>query len=333
MRKISLAILVMAAISWLRLSTSAAPAAEKAELAVGTRPVAVAVNPVTNQAFVLNRGSQDLMVIDLAKREVISKYIVGGIPEGLAVNPKTNAVVVASLSGEVTVVDHARGQIAGVVPSGKGSSRVAVDTEKNQAWVTNFNSRNVVAIDISGRRIAATVNLAGDRSQNVGPLGIAIAENKRRAAVACQYDMQVIVFNLDSHEIERKLLLGFYVSEMAANPLTGMVAAVNPSGNGILVIYDSAINEVISTLPMGTGPLSVAVYAKRNVAVVAEYSSGAVTLVDMDAGKPIKSAQVAKGPVSVAINETTGIAIVACKLADKVSFLNLNELLGEPKSN
>jgi serine/threonine protein kinase, bacterial len=309
------------------------PAPESADLQVGVRPVAVAVNPTTNQAFVLNRGSQDLMVIDLAKRSVISKYVVGGIPEGLAVNPKTNAVVVVSLSGEVTIVDHARGQIAGVLPSGKGSSRAAIDTEKNLAWVTNFNGRNVVGIDISGRRIAATVDLAVDAARNVGPLGIAIAESKRRAAVACQYDMQVVVFNLDSYAIERKLLLGFYVSEMAANPLTGMVAAVNPSGNGILVIYDSAINEVTSTVPMGSGPLSVAVYAKKNLAVVAEFSSGAVTLVDMESGKPIKSVKVPKGPVSVAVNETTGLAVVACKLADKVAFIDLNELIGEPAKN
>ncbi|HYK90369.1 MAG TPA: YncE family protein [Acidobacteriota bacterium] len=294
---------------------------------VGQSPVAVAINPVVGQAFVLNKGSKDVSVLDLKSRSVVTKYLVGGLPEGIAVNPQTNAVVVVSLDSTATVIDHAAGRIAGVIPVGKAPSRVAIDTEKNAALITNFNGSNMVVLDLAGRRVVRTIELKS------GPLGIAVLEGKRRALVACQYDMEILQVDLDKGEVDQSLVVGRYLNDVAVDPVTGNGVVGNPSSNGMLSIYDSGANRVVSTVPVGHGPLSVAVYPRRNVALAAEFDSGSLSIVDMATGTVIRSVKVGKGPRGIAVNPQTGIAVVVNMLEDKAVFLDLDTLLGTPAAN
>lgn len=288
---------------------------------VGRLPVAVAINPVTGQAFVLNKGSQDVYIIDLKTHAVVGKYLLGRIPEGIAVNPQTNTVVVVSLDGAATIIDHAAGRIVGSVPVGKAPSRVAIDTDRNAALITNFSGSNMVVLDLARRQVTRTIPLKN------GPLGIAVLDGKRRAVVACQYDMEILQINLDKNEMDKSLIVGRYLSEVAANPVTGKVVVGNPSSSGILSIYDPENNSISSTVPVGRGPLSVAIYPKRNAALTAEFDSGSVTVVDLDSGAVIRSVKVGKGPRGIAVDPQTGIVIVVNELENNVVFLDLNTLL------
>jgi YVTN family beta-propeller protein len=292
-----------------------------AAVPVGQSPVAVAINPLAGQAFVLNKLSKDVYVIDLKTHGAVAKYLVGGVPESIAVNPQTNTIVVVGLDSAATIIDHAAGRIAGVVPVGKAPSRVAIDAERNEALVTNFNGANMVVLDLENRRVARTIALKN------GPLGIAVLEGKRRALVACQYDMEILQVDLDKNEMGPSLVLGRYLSEVALNPATGKAVVGNPSNNGILSIYDPAANAVVATLPVGHGPLSVAVYAKRNVALAAEFDSGSLSIVDMDRGTVIRTVKVGRGPRGIAVHPLAGTVVVANMLEDRAVFLDLNSLL------
>jgi YVTN family beta-propeller protein len=296
-----------------------------AVLPVGDQPVAVAINAVTNQAFVANKGSKDVAVIDLQTRTVISKYLIGGIPEGIAVNPKTNTVVVVGLEGMAYVIDQGAGRIDTSIPTGKAPSRVAIDVQSNTALVTNFSGSNMVVIDLGQRKIVKTIKLKN------GPLGIAVLEGKRRAIVACQYDMLILSVNLEKNEVEKNLLVGRYISEAAVNNSTGMVAVTNPSGNGMVSVYDPATNSLAATIPVGTGPLNIDIYAKRNLAVLSEYNAGTVSLVDLSTSAVLRTITVGKWPFGIAVHQEKGLIVVANRLDGTVSFLDINALLNGPK--
>jgi YVTN family beta-propeller protein len=289
---------------------------------VGSRPVAVAINPVVNQAFVVNKASRDVMVIDLAAGRVIGSYIVGGVPESVAVNTKTNKLVVTNLDSYVTVIDHGQGKIESTIPVGKSPSRVVIDTQADQALVTNFNSANMVVIDLNARKVVKTIALKN------GPLGIELLGNPRRAVVACQYDMMMVSVDLEKDAVDKELVVGRYLSEVAANPVTGQVLVGNPSNNGIVAVYDLAQNAVLTTVPVGAGPLSLAVYPKRNVALVAEYNAGTVSVLDIGTSRVIRSIKVADGPAAVAVHPESGIAVVVSKLAGSVAVFDVNAVLG-----
>ncbi len=289
--------------------------------AVGQNPVAVAINPVLGQAFVLNKGSKDVSVLDLKTHSLVTKYLVGGIPEGIAADPRTNTIVVVGLDSAATIIDHAAGRIAGVVPVGKAPSRVAIDSENNTALITNFNGANLAVLDLAARRVVRTIALRN------GPLGIAVLEGKHRAVVACQYDMEILQVDLARYEMDQSFLAGRYLGEVAVNPATGNVVVGNPSNNGIIAVYDPAANNVISTVAVGRGPLSVAVYPRRNLALAAEFDSGSLSLVDMGTGTVVRSVQVGKGPRGVAVNAQTGEAVIVNMLEDKAVFVDLEAML------
>src|SRR5712692_739580 len=75
--------------------------------AAGAAPVSAAVNPVTNQVYVLNAGSSSVTVIDGATNNTTT-VAAGTGPISVAVNPVTNKVYVANFSSaDVTVIDGA----------------------------------------------------------------------------------------------------------------------------------------------------------------------------------------------------------------------------------
>src|SRR5712664_1548973 len=85
-------------------------------VAAGAAPVSAAVNPVTNQVYVVNVGGSSVTVIDGATNNTTT-VAAGTGPVSLAVNPVTNKVYVANFSGagDVTVIDGATNTTTTVV--------------------------------------------------------------------------------------------------------------------------------------------------------------------------------------------------------------------------
>ena len=63
---------------------------------VGTRPLGVAVNPVTNTVYVTNEGDGTVSVISGSTGTVTGTIPVGTGPRGVAVNTVTNTAYVAN---------------------------------------------------------------------------------------------------------------------------------------------------------------------------------------------------------------------------------------------
>ncbi len=131
--------------SWAQTVTATVP--------VGTSPVAVAVNSVTNKIYVANSGSKNVTVIDGATNST-STVAAGLRPVGIAVNPVTNKIYVTNsgdwlrnIRGDVTVIDGATNTTTTVTdPNATFPSAVAVNQVTNKIYVTN-SSHNVTVID------------------------------------------------------------------------------------------------------------------------------------------------------------------------------------------
>ena len=75
------------------------------QVSAGQGPFAVAVNTVSNKAYVTNSTSNSVTVID-GTTNGTSNITVGTAPEGLAINEVTNTIVVANQgSSNVTVIN------------------------------------------------------------------------------------------------------------------------------------------------------------------------------------------------------------------------------------
>ena len=87
-----------------------------ATVPVGTSPYGVAVNPARTKAYVANKGSNNVSVIDTATNMVTTTVPVGTSPYGVAVNPaETKAYVANKGSNNVSVIDTATNMVTATV--------------------------------------------------------------------------------------------------------------------------------------------------------------------------------------------------------------------------
>jgi len=77
----------------------------RAPIATGDTPRAVAVNPVTNTAYVINEFGNNVSVVDGSSGAVKATVPVGNRPEYIAVNPQTNRIYVSQGDASLTVID------------------------------------------------------------------------------------------------------------------------------------------------------------------------------------------------------------------------------------
>src|SRR5882762_4626803 len=128
------AVLVGCALAALALFTPAAQAqAVTTTVAVGSAPLAVAANPVTNKIYVANFSSNNVTVIDGATNTTTNVDASGIEPVAVAVNPVTNKIyVVDTGTFTVTVIDGATNTRTSIVLDTAGNPQaIAVNPVTN----------------------------------------------------------------------------------------------------------------------------------------------------------------------------------------------------------
>lgn len=95
----------LCALAGLALSAPVTAQSVVATIGAGNRPVATAVNPVTNKIYVANTGSNSVTVIDGASNSTTT-VATGARPTAIAIDSVRNNIYVANRQGHsVTVID------------------------------------------------------------------------------------------------------------------------------------------------------------------------------------------------------------------------------------
>src|ERR1017187_3988182 len=114
-----------------------------ATVSAGTKPDAVAVDPVTNTIYVANYGSSNVTVISGATNTVTATVPAGIEPDGIAINSVTNTIYVANYgSSNVTVISGATNTVTATVSTFEPDG-VAVNPVTNTIYVANGNASTV----------------------------------------------------------------------------------------------------------------------------------------------------------------------------------------------
>lgn len=124
-----------------------------AELAVGTDPRTVALEGRT-RAFVANRGSNTVSVVNLQDLTVVATIPVGQQPYGVVVAPEDTFVFVAnSGSDSISVIDTTTLQLVATIPMGDRPAGLAAAASR--LYVTHLLTGLVSVIDID--RVPQTI--------------------------------------------------------------------------------------------------------------------------------------------------------------------------------
>ena len=252
---------------------------------LGTSPTAVAIDPASNEAVVVNQGSNNNVSI-------------------LSLGPSLNPLQIVQASPAVTFTSATPLTLTIIGNGFSGAPQVLLDGTPVTVVSVSANGRQIVAsVPASmlgaARRYTVQVQNAGVVS-NVTSLTVVqpilVGNSPTGVAVDTDRDMAVVTNSGDGT-----------VSLVALATTTPVGISQTPAG---------AVGTIGAPVSVGTNPLGVAVIPRLGFAVVANNGSNDASLVDLTQAFVPQTVSVCStggsctGPTGVAINQDTGLAAI-----------------------
>ena len=282
-------------------------------LETGQQPMAIAVNEITNRAYIVGHNGSSVTVVDGKSRTVVATVKTGAGPEAVAVNPVTNRVYTAN-SGEssVSVIDGTTNTVIATVRTGSNCNSIGVNPTTNKIYVTNNFGHSVTVIN--GETNVATTVRVGQ-----GPRGIVVNPVTNKIYTA-NYGSK------DSTEIDgatnsaTSIPTGKHPWAIAADSRANKIYVVNEDSASISII-DGATG-VPKSVNVGDIPFAVAVNPTKYRAYVLTYADSAMSVIDGRTGTVAQTVRLATRPSAIAVNPNTGHIFIANQTVGNVSVLD-----------
>lgn len=291
----------------------------------------IAVDPVTNQAFVVQSGSGGIQIVPLSTSslnapnptqitEVVvpnpnpAPGVIGGIPQAFV--PQGALTSTSDLPG-VRIFG------SGFVP---GQTQVRLDSQPIPAGnvaVDPLNSR-IITVTIPANpfllmphHYALDVIVNGGAPSNPADFIVVKAVDMKAACAAPNPSSVAIADQLRTSAFSPIAV----VTNSGCNSLS--IIDINPAPGS------TTFGTILNSIPIGAAPQGVAVSSHLGLAVVANNGAGTASIVNLVKGsEAVPDVTVGTSPIGVAINEATGVALVANFGSNTVSQINLGLLSG-----
>lgn len=272
----------------------------------GTNSTFSAVNPVTNQIYVVSSGTEtvtaDIVSVINGADNSIALVPVGTDPYATAINPMTNKVYVTNReSNDVTVINGVDNSTA-TVAAGTGPLAIAVNMVTNKIYVANHDSDNVTVIN--GADNSTTTVAAGS-----GPVAIAVNPFTNKIYVANENGHDVTVID-GADNSTATIPAEIQPKSVAVNQITNKIYVHNNFSNSVTVI-NGADNSTV-TIPNGpsggttsvTRAQAIAVNSVTNQIYYTDSAQGRVTVIN-GADNSTSTIPTSPGPIAAAVNPIT----------------------------
>ena len=227
----------------------------------GPDPELFVLSPDGNTLYVANEDDNLVTVIDLARKAVLAEVPVGVEPEGMGISPDGKVLVNTS---ETTNMAHFISTESHAI-----TDNVLVDSrprfaefkaDNSEVWVSAEIGGTVSVIDNASRMVKHKISFAipGLRSEAIQPVGIRITADGKKAYVALGPANRVAVVNAETYAVEKYVLVGQRVWQLAFTPDQKTIISTNGVSNDITFI-DVATDEPVQSVTVGALPWGVVV--------------------------------------------------------------------------
>ena len=300
----------------------------------------LAVDPATNQAFVVQPGSGAIQIVSLGSLKAaqitelqvptVSGALIGGIPGALmpqgTLTSTTDLVGVqvygAGFDASTTV------RLDGTpIPTTFVSSRnltVSIPADPFLSMPHRFAVDAVTGSNVQSNAtdfiVVKSVNLlaqphpacsTGTTTQNAQPSSVAIADQLVRQP----FHPIAVVTNSGCNSVS--------VIDIAPQ-----LPVYDTSGNFTGFTSNAQFGTVLNTVPTGSAPQGIALSPRFGLAVISNNSAGTASVIDIvNFKQAVTDVAVGTSPAGVAINEGTGAALIANTASNTVSQIDLTPLL------
>ena len=280
-----------------------------ATVPVGSSPVAVALNSVSNKIYVVNYADNTVTVIDGTTLSTTT-VSVGNTPVAVALNSVSNKIYVVNYADNtVTVIDGATNTTTAVAVE-RGPYALVVNSVSNKIYVADYNSTVVTVID-------GATNNTNTVAVGASPVAVAVNPVSNKVYVANQLGGTVTVIDGATNNTTT-VAVGVLPNAVAVNPVTDKIYVVCFSNT--VTVIDGPTNNT-TTVAAGYDPIAVALNPVSNKIYVANSASNNVTVID---GATLSTTTVAVGsfPRAVAVDPVTNKIYVANNGDDTVTIID-----------
>ncbi|MDQ1539977.1 MAG: hypothetical protein QOH29_703, partial [Actinomycetota bacterium] len=158
------------------------------------------------------------------------------------------------------------------VAVGTGPRAVAVDSGAHRAYIANYASNTISAIDTTTNTVVATVAVG------VHPYGVAVDTATHTAYVTISTG-GVAVISGASNTVVGTVTLGGFPFAVAVDPATHSVYVTNYNA-GVLSVISGSSRAVVATVTVGAKPSAVAVDVATHTVYVSNHGSGSVSVIN-----------------------------------------------------
>lgn len=228
-------------------------------LDVGEDPEMFDISPDGRTLYVSNEEDAALTAFDLAARKKLFQVKVGGEPEGVRVSADGRTVYVTSeVAGMVHVVDVASRKLTRSIAVGKRPRRLLLTPQ--ELWVTNELGASVSVIRLADHTVQATIDFKppGMRSDDVTPVGMALAPDGKTAYVALGRANHVAAVDVASRQVRGHVLVGRRAWGLGLSR-DGRTLYVTNGLSDDMTLVDTASLKALKSVKAGRVPHSVVV--------------------------------------------------------------------------
>jgi YVTN family beta-propeller protein len=281
---------------------------------VGQGPEGVGISLDGRRAFVANRSSGSVSMINLPTANILATSNVAkpsgaaAVAQGVAMSPDGKRVYVASGSAGVTVLSVGTNSVITVLPANAGGGPqpnpqgIAVSPDGQRLLVSNNQDGGAVTIiDLASGATIAGVSLG----TGAVPLGIAVHPDGQKAYLAfAGPNANVIkVFSFATNSIIATIAVGQGPTGIAVTPDGGKFYVSNQTDNTVSPV-DATTNVPGSPIAVGSAPRGIA--ASPDGAKVFVANSGSNTISEIDTATDAVSGTLILAPPA---GVPTGLAI------------------------
>lgn len=227
----------------------------------GPDPELFVLSPDGKTLYVANEDDNLVTVIDLESKSVVAEVPVGVEPEGMGISPDGKTMVNTSETTNMAhFIDTATNEITHNVLVDSRPRFAEFKPDNSEVWVSAEIGGTVSVIDNESREIKQKISfeIPGLRSEAIQPVGVRIAADGKKAYVALGPANRVAVVNTETYEVEKYVLVGQRVWQLAFTPDQKTIISTNGVSNDITFI-DVATDEPVQSVTVGALPWGVVV--------------------------------------------------------------------------
>jgi YVTN family beta-propeller protein len=256
-------------------------------LPVGSYPVGIGINPVTNKLYVANQFSNSVTVIDGNTNNIESTIQVDNFPYDLEVNSYNNRIYVTNRGSDtVSVIDGSTNQRLSNIIVGESPVGISIDPSENRIYVTNLGKNSSLSIiDGISNKVTDTVKLNGIF------YGIAVNPLTKTIYLSNIKNHTISVLDGTTKNVINHIPVEYIPTGLNINYKSDLIYVTNYGSNSISVI-NGKTNKVNSSIEVGQNPVDTIINPLTNKIYVSNNGDNTVSVIDTITNKKIKDLSV-----------------------------------------